>query len=301
MERGSTKLLPGNTPVCKLQNSFPDSKAEIWLKLEHLNPGGSIKDRIALSMIEDAESKGVLCPGGHIIEPTSGNTGIALAMIAAKKGYECTIVMPENMSAERIRLMRFYGAETVLTPASKGMTGAIEEAGKLFNEYSGSWMPMQFDNHVNPATHEKTTALEIIKQLPEGIDVMVAGVGTGGHLSGIGKVLKKTWPGVKVYAVEPAKSAVISGNRPGKHLIQGLGAGFVPKNLDLSVVDEVIRIEDNEAVVMMKKLARAEGLGVGFSSGAVAAAIEKILPGLKKGSRILSFTYDRIDRYLSEV
>jgi len=282
-----------------MQSVFRSSSAQVWLKLEHLNPGGSIKDRVALAMIEDAESKGILSSGGHIIEPTSGNTGIALAMISAQKGYKCTIVMPENMSVERIRLIRLYGATIVLTPADLGMTGAIEEAFRLQNEQAGAWIPMQFENPVNEETHEKTTAQEIIGQFPDGIDVLVAAVGTGGHLMGVGRSLKNKFPKIKIFAVEPADSAVLSGRKPGQHQIQGIGAGFIPKSLDVSLIDDIICVENNEAIEMMKKLAKTEGLAVGISSGAVVSAIEKILPTLSSGMRVLSFTYDIADRYLS--
>ncbi len=289
----------GNTPLYRLKNSFLSMAEGVWLKLEHLNPGGSIKDRVALAMIEDAERNGYLVHGSRIVEPTSGNTGIALAMICAAKGYQSTIVMPDNMSDERIRLMKHFGAELILTPASSGMSGAIQRARSLQTSSEKIWMPQQFENLANPIMHERTTAKEILRQHPEGFDMMFAGVGTGGHLTGVGRVLKKHFPEIKIIAVEPVGSAVISGNKSGIHGIQGLGAGFIPKNLDVSLIDEVIQVHDHDAISMMKKLAQQEGLATGISTGAVCAAIKMKLSGTDKKYRVLSFAYDRADRYLS--
>lgn len=289
----------GHTPLYRLKNSFLSMAEGVWLKLEHLNPGGSIKDRIALAMIEDAEQKGYLVHDSRIVEPTSGNTGIALAMICAAKGYRCTIVMPENMSAERIRLMKHFGAELILTPALSGMGGAVQRALSLKNSAENIWIPLQFENSTNPEIHEITTAQEIISSCPDGFDMMFAGVGTGGHLTGVGRVLKKHFPEIKIIAVEPVGSAVISGKKAGIHGIQGLGAGFIPKNLDVSLIDDIIQVHDHDAISMMKELAQQEGLATGISTGAVCAAIKMKLSGTGKQVRVLSFAYDRADRYLS--
>jgi cysteine synthase A len=288
----------GNTPHIRLNRLFPRDY-EVWSKSERANPGGSIKDRIALAMIEAAERDGQLKPGGTIIEPTSGNTGIGLAMVAAVKGYKLVLVMPESMSIERRRLMLAYGATFVLTPREKGMPGAIERAQQLVAETPGAWMPQQFDNPANIDVHVQTTAQEILRDFPEGLDAVVTGVGTGGHISAVGLVLKPKWPRLKVFAVEPAASPVISGGKPAPHPIQGIGAGFIPKNLKTEVLDGVITVEAEEAREMARRAAREEGLLVGISSGATLAAIAKKLPELPRGSRMLGFNYDTGERYLS--
>jgi len=288
----------GNTPHIRLNRLFPRDY-EVWSKSERANPGGSIKDRIALSMIEAAERDGQLKPGGTIIEPTSGNTGIGLAMVAAVKGYKLVLVMPESMSIERRRLMLAYGATFVLTPREKGMPGAIERAQQLMAETAGAWMPQQFDNPANIEVHVQTTAQEILRDFPEGLDAIVTGVGTGGHISAMGLVLKPKWPRLKVFAVEPAASPVISGGKPAPHPIQGIGAGFIPKNLKTEVLDGVITVEAEEAREMARRAAREEGLLVGISSGATLAAIAKKLPELPRGGRVLGFNYDTGERYLS--
>jgi cysteine synthase A len=288
----------GNTPHIRINRLFPPSY-EVWNKSERANPGGSIKDRIALSMIEAAERDGELKPGGTIIEPTSGNTGIGLAMVAAVKGYPLILVMPDSMSVERRRLMLAYGARFVLTPREKGMPGAIERAKQLVAETPGSWMPQQFDNPANIEVHRRTTAQEILADFPEGLDVIITGVGTGGHITGVGQVLKPKWPKLKVFAVEPAASPVISGGKPSPHPIQGIGAGFIPNNLKVEVLDGVITVEAEEAREMARRAAREEGLLIGISSGATLAAIAKKLPELPTGSRILGFNYDTGERYLS--
>jgi len=288
----------GNTPIVRVNRLFP-SDAEVWVKLERANPGGSIKDRIALSMIEDAERKGLLNHGGVIVEPTSGNTGIGLAMVAAVKKYRIILVMPESMSIERRRLMAVYGAEFVLTPREKGMKGAIEKAKELADSIPGSWMPQQFDNEANIAIHKSATAKEILDDFPDGFDVMITGVGTGGHITGVGEVLKERFPKLKVFAVEPALSPVISGGNPGPHPLQGIGAGFVPTNLHVGVLDGTIQVSKEESFAFAARAAREEGLFVGISSGAAFAAVAKKLPELPKGSRILTFSYDTGERYLS--
>lgn len=287
----------GKTPCLKLCRLFPES-SNIWLKLEHLNPGGSIKDRVALAMIHDAEQSGVLKKGGTIIEPTSGNTGIGLAMVAAVKGYRLILVMPNNMSVERRKIIRAYGADLELTPSKQGMKGAIERAAELANTIPGAWMPMQFENDTNPRIHQQTTAIEILEDFPDGIDVMVGGVGTGGHLSGVGKILKEQFPAMKIIAVEPLFSAVISGEKAGKHKIQGLGAGFIPRNLDIDIIDQVMKVSDENAIQMKKILASKEGLFVGISTGAVVWAINEWLKNKKLNQTIVGFAYDRGDRYL---
>ena len=288
----------GNTPEIRINRLFgPDH--EVWIKSEQFNPGGSLKDRIALSMIEDAEKSGKLKPGGTIIEPTSGNTGVGLAMVAAVKGYQLILVMPESMSLERRRLMLAYGARFELTPRERGMPGAIERARELLTETPNSWMPQQFENPANPDVHIRTTAEEILKDFPEGLDVLVSGVGTGGHRSGVAKVLKQKWPNLKAYAVEPVASAVISGGKPGPHPIQGLGAGFIPKNLDTSLLDGVITVDGDDAKRYAREAAAKEGMLVGISSGATLAAIASKLPELPKGARVLGFAYDTGERYLS--
>ncbi|MDO5103029.1 MAG: cysteine synthase A [Lautropia sp.] len=288
----------GNTPHVRINKLFPADQ-EVWVKSERSNPGGSIKDRIALSMIEAAEREGKLKPGSTIIEPTSGNTGVGLAMVAAVKGYPLILVMPESMSLERRRLMLAYGARFELTPRERGMTGAIERARELLAETPDAWMPQQFENPANVEAHVKTTAQEILADFPEGLDVLITGVGTGGHLSGVASVLKKAWPNLKVFAVEPAASPVISGGKPSPHPIQGIGAGFIPKNLDTSLLDGVITVDGEDAKRFAREAASREGLLVGISSGATLAAISQKLPELPKGSRVLGFNYDTGERYLS--
>lgn len=287
----------GRTPHIRIHRLF--GPAEVWVKSERSNPGGSIKDRIALAMVEDAEQRGLLQAGGTIIEPTSGNTGIGLAMVAAVKGYRLVLVMPDSMSVERRRLMLAYGAEFDLTPREKGMKGAIARAEELAAQTPGAWVPQQFENPANVDVHARTTAQEILADFPEGLDVLVTGVGTGGHLSGVARVLKQHWPALKVFAVEPAASPVISGGAPAPHPIQGIGAGFVPKNLDTTLLDGVILVEAEEAREYGRRSAREEGLLVGISSGATLAAIAKKLPELPAGSRVLGFNYDTGERYLS--
>ncbi|EFI60350.1 MULTISPECIES: cysteine synthase A [Comamonas] len=288
----------GDTPVIHINRLF-GSNTNVWIKSERSNPGGSIKDRIALSMVEDAEKSGALKPGGVIIEPTSGNTGVGLALVAAVKGYKLILVMPESMSIERRRLMLAYGASFDLTPKEKGMKGAIARAQELAAQTPGSWIPQQFENPANVAVHEATTAQEILRDFPDGLDAFITGVGTGGHLSGVAKVLKAKFPNLKVYAVEPAASPVISGGQPAPHPIQGIGAGFVPKNLDVSLLDGVIQVEAEPAREYARRAAREEGLLVGISSGATLAAIAQKLPELPASARVLGFAYDTGERYLS--
>jgi cysteine synthase len=288
----------GNTPHLRINRLF-GNKQEVWIKLERSNPGGSIKDRIALSMIEDAERKGLLKEGSVIIEPTSGNTGIGLAMVAAVKGYKLILVMPESMSIERRRLMKAYGATFELTPREKGMKGAIEKAKELAASTPNSWIPQQFDNPANIDVHVKTTAQEILNDFPEGIDYLITGVGTGGHITAVGKVLKEKFPNLKVFAVEPALSPVISGGQPGPHPIQGIGAGFIPNNLDTSILDGTIQVSKEEAFEYAIKAAKDEGLFGGISSGATLAAIARKLPEIGEGKRVLGFNYDTGERYLS--
>lgn len=298
MKVQSNLELIGNTPHIRLSRLFPD--AEVWIKSERQNPGASIKDRIALSMIEAAERDGKLKPGGTIIEPTSGNTGIGLAMVAAVKGHRIILVMPESMSLERRRLMLAYGAEFDLTPKEGGMKAAIQRAEELVAQTPGSWMPQQFENDANVEVHRQTTAREIINDFADApIDVMITGVGTGGHISGCAEVLKKRWPDMKAYAVEPAPSPVISGGQPGPHPIQGIGAGFIPTNLHTQTIDGAITVEPEDAKEMARQCALKEGLLIGISSGATLAAIAKKLPELPEGSRILGFNYDTGERYLS--
>ena len=288
----------GGTPHIRLARMFPDH--EVWVKSERSNPGGSIKDRIALAMVEDAEARGALKPGGTIVEPTSGNTGIGLAMVAAVKGYKLVLVMPESMSIERRRLMLAYGASFDLTPREKGMKGAIERAQQLVDETPGAWMPSQFDNAANPAVHARTTAQEILADFADTpIDVMITGVGTGGHLTGCAEELKKHWPSLKAYGVEPELSPVINGGQPGPHPIQGIGAGFIPGNLHTNAIDGAITVDAEDAREMARRAAREEGMLVGISSGATLAAIAKQLPKLPAGSRVLGFNYDTGERYLS--
>jgi cysteine synthase A len=288
----------GNTPHIRLSRLFPD--AEVWIKSERGNPGGSIKDRIALAMIEDAEASGALRPGATIIEPTSGNTGVGLALVAAVKGYRLVLVMPESMSLERRRLMLAYGATFELTPREKGMKGAIERAQELAAATSGAWIPQQFENPANVEVHARTTAKEILADFAaQPIDAVITGVGTGGHLSGVARVLKQAWPHLKAYAVEPTLSPVISGGQPAPHPIQGIGAGFIPPNLHTELLDGVIQVEPDAAKTWALRSAREEGLLVGISSGATLAAIARKLPDLPAGARVLGFNYDTGERYLS--
>ena len=287
----------GKTPHIRVSRMFPN--AEVWIKSERANPGGSVKDRIALAMVEAAEASGALKPGGLIIEPTSGNTGVGLAMVAAVKGYRLILVMPESMSIERRRLMQAYGASFDLTPREGGMKGAIERAAELQEQNPGSWIPQQFENPANIDSHVRTTAREILADFPDGVDMIISGVGTGGHITACGEVLKPLWPKLKVFAVEPAASPVISGGKPGPHPIQGIGAGFVPANLHTAVLDGVVQIEAEEAREFARRSARQEGLLVGISSGATLAAIARKLPELPAGGTVLGFNYDTGERYLS--
>lgn len=288
----------GNTPHVRINRLFP-SGYTVFAKLERANPGGSIKDRIALSMVEDAEAKGIIGPGSTIIEPTSGNTGIGLGLVAAVKGYRLILTMPESMSIERRRILSAYGAEVILTPRELGMKGAIAKANELAAEILGAWIPMQFDNKANIETHIQNTAREILADFPEGFDYLITGVGTGGHITGVSKVLKEKFPNLKVFAVEPQASPVISGGSPGPHPIQGIGAGFIPSNLHTQLLDGTIQVEKDEAFEYARKAAKEEGLFIGISSGASFAAVAKKLPELPKGSRILTFSYDTGERYLS--
>ena len=288
----------GGTPHIRVNKLFGSSH-KVWIKSERSNPGGSIKDRIGLAMIEAAEKSGTLKPGGTIIEPTSGNTGVGLAMAAAVKGYKLVLVMPDSMSVERRRLMLAYGASFDLTPREKGMKGCIARAQELIAATPGAWMPQQFENPANVEVHERTTAAEIIADFPEGVDVLITGVGTGGHLTGCARVLKKKWPKLKVYAVEPTQSPVLSGGAPSPHPIQGIGAGFIPKNLDVSLLDGVIQVEAEPAREMARRSAREEGLLIGISSGATLAAIAQKLPAIAPGSTVLGFNYDTGERYFS--
>ena len=290
----------GNTPHLRLNNLYP-ANHEIWVKLERNNPGASIKDRIALAMIEDAEKKGLLKPDSLIIEPTSGNTGIGLAMVAAVKGYQLILVMPESMSIERRKLMASYGAKFVLTPREKGMKGAIEQAKKLVSENNNAWMPMQFDNEANVKVHMETTAQEILKDFPDGLDFLVTGVGTGGHITGCAEVLKSKFPNLKVFAVEPELSPVLSGGSPAPHPIQGIGAGFVPSILKMDLLDGIVKVSKEEAFEFAKKAASKEGVLLGISSGASLAAVNKLISEgtIKEGNSVLTFCYDTGERYLS--
>jgi cysteine synthase A len=288
----------GNTPHVRIQRLF-GADAHVWIKSERSNPGGSVKDRIALAMVEEAEKSGALKPGGTIIEPTSGNTGIGLAMVAAVKGYKLVLVMPDSMSIERRRLMLAYGATFDLTPREKGMKGAIARAEELVAGTSGAWMPQQFENPANIEVHVRTTAQEILADFPQGIDALITGVGTGGHLTGTARVLKARFPQMQVFAVEPAASPVISGGAPAPHPIQGIGAGFIPKNLDTGLLDGVIQVEAEAAREFARRSAREEGMLVGISSGATLAAIAQKLPDLPAGATVLGFNYDTGERYLS--
>ncbi|WP_185864257.1 cysteine synthase A [Blattabacterium cuenoti] len=287
----------GNTPHVRIKNLFP--KHKVWMKLERNNPGGSIKDRIALSMIEDAEKKGKIKSGSVIIEPTSGNTGIGLAMVTAVKGYRLILVMPESMSVERRKLFSIFGAEFILTPREKGMKGAIEKAEELSHTISNSWIARQFDNKSNPEIHRKTTAKEIIDSFPEGIDYFISGVGTGGHITGIGEILKKKFLDIKIYSVEPIESPVIFGGEARPHFIQGLGAGFIPSILNVEILDGTLLVSKEESFTCVREIAKKEGILVGISTGAVLSAIKKKLHDFPEGRTILTFNYDTGERYLS--
>jgi cysteine synthase A len=288
----------GNTPHVRINRLFGEGH-KVYAKLEKTNPGGSIKDRIALSMVEDAEQKGILKKGSVIIEPTSGNTGIGLALVAAVKGYRLILTMPDSMSVERRSILAAYGAELELTPRELGMKGAIAKANELAAEIKDAWIPMQFDNPANIAAHENYTAAEIVADFPDGIDYLITGVGTGGHITGVARMLKKHFPNIKVFAVEPQASPVISGGAPGPHPIQGIGAGFIPKNLDVELLDGVIQVDKIEAFDFTRKAALQEGLFIGISSGASLAAVAKKLPEIPKGSTVLTFVYDSGEKYLS--
>jgi cysteine synthase len=288
----------GNTPHVRVNRLFGDTH-QVWIKSERGNPGGSIKDRIALSMVEAAEKSGALTPGGTIVEPTSGNTGVGLAMVAAVKGYKLILVMPDSMSVERRRLMLAYGASFDLTPREKGMKGAIARALEIAADIPGAWIPQQFDNPANIDAHVRTTAQEILADFPDGLDALITGVGTGGHITGCAQVLKAKWPQLKVYAVEPVASPVISGGAPAPHPIQGIGAGFIPVNLKKELLDGVIQVDAEPAREMARRCAREEGMLVGISSGATLAAIAQKLPDLPAGAKVLGFNYDTGERYLS--
>ena len=299
MTRANTILeLIGGTPHLRLNKLF-DPRVEVWAKLERQNPGGSIKDRIALAMIEDAERKGILKPGATIVEPTSGNTGVGLALVAAVKGYKLILTMPESMSIERRKLVAAYGAQLELTARELGMRGAVEKAQELLDTIPGSWMPGQFENPANIEVHKKTTAEEIARDFPDGLDYIFAGVGTGGHATAVGEVLRARWPKLQVFAVEPEASPIISGGQPGPHPIQGIGANFIPGNFHRDAVSGVVTVAAPDSFAFALRAAREEGLLVGISSGAVFAAVAKKLPEIKDGARILAFTYDTGERYLS--
>lgn len=289
----------GNTPHLKANRLFGKIQTEVWIKLERQNPGASIKDRIALSMVTEAEKRGDLKPGTTIIEPTSGNTGIGLAIVCAVKGYKLILVMPESMSIERRKVLAAYGASFELTPKEKGMKGAIERARELVSATPNSWLPMQFENQDNVKIHAETTAQEILKDFPDGLDVLITGVGTGGHITGVGRVLKEKFPNLKVIGVEPQESAVLSGGAPGPHPIQGIGTGFIPAILDRSIIDEVIQVNKDEAFEMARRVAKEEGLFVGPSSGASLSAVQKYLTKNPTTKKILTFCYDTGERYLS--
>ncbi len=299
MPVNSVLELIGNTPHLRINKLF-DPRVTVWSKLERSNPGGSIKDRIGLSMIEDAERRGAIAPGKTtVIEPTSGNTGIGLALACAVKGYRLILTMPESMSIERRKLLVAYGAELDLTPRELGMKGAIARANELAAETPDSWIPMQFDNPANPAIHRSTTAEEIARDFPDGLDYLVTGVGTGGHITGVAEALKPRWPGLKVYAVEPTASPVLSGGAPGPHPIQGIGAGFIPGVMKTDLLDGVLQVEPADAMDYTRRAAKEEGLLIGISSGASLAAVAQLIPSVPDGSRILTFSYDTGERYLS--
>jgi len=298
MKADSILATIGNTPHVRVNRLF-DPRVEVWFKMERANPGGSIKDRIALAMIDDAEERGILGPGSVVIEPTSGNTGIGLALVCAVKGYRLILTMPESMSIERRKLMTGYGAELELTPRELGMKGAIARANELAAEIPGAWIPMQFDNPANPAVHRSTTAEEILGDFPDGLDYIVTGVGTGGHITGVAEVLKPRWPGLKVYAVEPTLSPVLSGGTHSPHPIQGIGAGFIPGVMRTDLLDGILQVAPEDAMAYARRSAREEGVLVGVSSGASLAAVAQLLPSVPDGARILTFTYDTGERYLS--
>ncbi len=298
MKASSILATIGHTPHIRINRLFGPT-AQVWVKSERSNPGGSIKDRIALAMVEDAEGSGALQPGGTIVEPTSGNTGIGLAMVAAVKGYKLILVMPDSMSVERRRLMLAYGASFELTPREKGMKGSIAKAQEIVAATPGAWMPQQFENPANIAVHARTTAEEIAADFPDGVDALITGVGTGGHITGCAQVLKARWPKLQVFAVEPSASPVISGGAPSPHPIQGIGAGFIPANLHTALLDGVIQVEAEAAREMARRCAREEGMLVGISSGATLAAIAQKLSDLPAGSTVLGFNYDTGERYLS--
>ena len=298
MKANSILATIGNTPHVKINRLF-GADHEVWIKLEKTNPGASIKDRIALSMIEDAEAKGILNKVSVIVEPTSGNTGIGLALVAAVKGYKIILVMPESMSVERRKLMSAYGAEFVLTPREKGMKGAIEKATEIVNSTPGAWMPQQFDNPANTEIHRSTTALEIINDFPEGIDFLITGVGTGGHITGVAEILKEKYPNLKIFAVEPELSPVLSGGSPSPHPLQGIGAGFIPSILNTKILDGIIQVGKDEAFSFAQRLAKEEGILAGVSTGASLAAVAKKLVDIPKGRKVLTFNYDTGERYLS--
>ena len=298
MKANSILATIGNTPHVKINRLF-GADHEVWIKLERTNPGASIKDRIALSMIEDAEAKGILNKVSVIVEPTSGNTGIGLALVAAVKGYKIILVMPESMSVERRKLMSAYGAEFVLTPREKGMKGAIEKATEIVNSTPGAWMPQQFDNPANTEIHRSTTALEIINDFPEGIDFLITGVGTGGHITGVAEILKEKYPNLKIFAVEPELSSVLSGGSPSPHPLQGIGAGFIPSILNTKLLDGIIQVGKDEAFSFAQRLAKEEGILAGVSTGASLAAVAKKLVDIPKGRKVLTFNYDTGERYLS--
>jgi cysteine synthase A len=288
----------GNTPHIRVNRLF-DPRVEVWFKQERANPGGSIKDRIALAMIEDAEAAGIIGPGSVVIEPTSGNTGIGLALVCAVKGYRLILTMPESMSIERRKLMTGYGAELELTPRELGMKGSIARAQELAAEIPSAWIPMQFENPSNPAVHRRTTAQEILADFPDGLDYIVTGVGTGGHITGVAEVLKERWPALKVYAVEPTLSPVLSGGTHSPHPIQGIGAGFIPGVMRTELLDGILQVAPEDAMAYARRSAREEGVLVGVSSGASLAAVAQLLPSVADGARILTFTYDTGERYLS--
>ncbi len=298
MKADSILATIGETPHVRV-NRLYDPRVEVWMKLERANPGGSIKDRIALAMVEDAEAQGILGPGSVIIEPTSGNTGIGLALVAAVKGYRLILTMPESMSIERRKLMTGYGAELELTPRELGMKGAIARANELAAEIPGAWIPMQFDNPANPRVHREATSAEILRDFPDGLDYLVTGVGTGGHITGCAEVLKEAWPALKVYAVEPSLSPVLSGGTHSPHPIQGIGAGFVPGVMRTELLDGIVQVAPEDAMAWARRSAREEGVLVGISSGASLAAVAQLLPEVADGARILTFTYDTGERYLS--
>jgi cysteine synthase A len=298
MKADSVLATIGETPHVRINRLF-DPRVEVWMKLERANPGGSIKDRIALSMIQDAEARGILGPGSVVVEPTSGNTGIGLALVCAVKGYRLILCMPESFSIERRKLMTGYGAELEPTPRELGMKGAIARAQELVAEIPGAWMPMQFDNPVNVEAHRRTTAAEILRDFPDGLDYLVTGVGTGGHITGCAEVLKPLWPNLRVYAVEPTLSPVLSGGTHSPHPIQGIGAGFIPGVMRPELLDGILQVASEDAMTYARRAAREEGLLVGVSSGASLAAVAQLLPQVADGARILTFAYDTGERYLS--